>query len=102
MANLTAAKRKGMSKKQFAGPGKSFPINDAEHAKLAIGGATRAERAGNISPSEEAGIKSKARAKLGSKGATDGMGRGKGGWAVHSTAAPTNMHNDASMHKEKY
>ena len=64
MADLDAAKRKEMPKKEFAGPGKSFPINDKEHARLAIGGATRAERAGNISPEEEAKIKSKARAKL--------------------------------------
>jgi hypothetical protein len=64
MADLTAEKRKGMSKKEFAGPGKSFPINDDEHAELAISGATRSERAGNISKSEEARIKAKARAKL--------------------------------------
>lgn len=64
MAKLDAKKRKGMAKKDFAGPGKSFPVNDPEHARLAIGGATRSERAGNISPAEEAKIKAKARAKL--------------------------------------
>lgn len=68
MADLTADKRKGMSSSEFAGPHKSFPINDREHARLAIGGATRAEHAGNISSSEEAHIKSEARAKLGEKG----------------------------------
>lgn len=47
-----------------AGPNGSFPIGDAKHARLAISGATRSERAGNISPSEEARIKAKARAKL--------------------------------------
>ncbi len=61
---LTAAKRRAMPKSEFAGPGTSFPVNDQTHAKLAIGGATRAERAGNISASEEASIKAKARAKL--------------------------------------
>ena len=65
MSDLTASKRKGMKKSQFAGPGKSFPVNDKEHARLAIGGATRSERAGNISKSTEAKIKAKARAKLG-------------------------------------
>lgn len=64
MTNLTAGKRKKMPKKDFAGPGKSFPINDKKHARLAIGGATRSERAGNISASEADKIKAKARAKL--------------------------------------
>lgn len=64
MAKLDAKKRKGMAKKDFAGPGKSFPVNDPEHARLAIGGATRSERAGNISSAEAAKIKAKARAKL--------------------------------------
>lgn len=50
----------------FAGPNKSFPIGDKKHARLAIGGATRSERAGNISKSTESSIKSQARAKLGS------------------------------------
>ena len=64
MADLTAAKRKGMPKSSFAGPGKSFPINDDEHAELAIGGATRSMHAGNISEEEAETIKAKARARL--------------------------------------
>lgn len=48
-----------------AGPGGSFPIGDAKHARLAISGATRSEKAGNISPATEASIKAKARAALG-------------------------------------
>ena len=60
----TPAKRKGMSQNAFAMPGKRFPINDATHARLAISGATRSERAGNISMSEAEMIKAKARAKL--------------------------------------
>jgi len=48
-----------------AGPNGSFPIGDKKHARLAIGGATRSERAGNISESEAQHIKAKARAKLG-------------------------------------
>jgi uncharacterized protein with LGFP repeats len=44
-----------------------FPIGDATHARLAIGGATRSFRAGNISSSKEAEIKAKARAKLGDR-----------------------------------
>lgn len=47
-----------------AGPNGSFPVGDAKHARLAIGGATRSEHAGNISPSQEAHIKAEARAEL--------------------------------------
>lgn len=54
-----------MPSSAFAGPGKSFPISDPTHAKLAIGGATRSERAGNISESTADSIKAKARANLG-------------------------------------
>lgn len=67
MAVLNAAARKQMPKKEFAGPGKSFPVNDPTHARMAISGATRSYNAGNISASTEASIKSKARAKLGKK-----------------------------------
>jgi hypothetical protein len=52
-----------------AGPNGSFPIGDAKHARLAIDGATRSFNAGNISASQEAAIKAKARAKLGIDGA---------------------------------
>lgn len=62
---LTSGKRKSMPKSSFAGPGRSFPVNDKTHARLAISGATRSERAGNISKTEEQKIKSKARNKLG-------------------------------------
>jgi len=61
MAKLKPSKVPGPK----AGPNGSFPIGDAKHARLAISGATRSERAGNISPSTEAAIKAKARAKLG-------------------------------------
>lgn len=64
MAKLTAGKRAGMSKSKFAGPGKSFPVNDKTHQRLAISGATRSYNAGNISKSEENRIKSKARGLL--------------------------------------
>jgi hypothetical protein len=46
-----------------------FPIGNAVHARLAIGGATRSFRAGNISSSKEAEIKAEARAKLGERAA---------------------------------
>jgi hypothetical protein len=64
MADLTAAKREKMPKSAFAGPNHSFPVSDPEHARLAIGGATRSYNAGNIGKSTEEHIKAKARAKL--------------------------------------
>lgn len=50
-----------------AGPNGSFPIGDATHARLAISGAPRSQRAGNISAATAAKIKAKARAKLKAK-----------------------------------
>jgi hypothetical protein len=47
-----------------AGPNGSFPIGDKKHARLAIGGATSSERAGNISASTGAEIKAAARKVL--------------------------------------
>lgn len=64
MAQLTAAVRERMPAGKFAGPGKSFPVNDATHQRLAIGGATRAYRAGNISASEKDRIQRIARSLL--------------------------------------
>lgn len=64
MAKLTASDRKQIPSSQFAGPGRSFPINDPTHARMAISGATRSENAGNISQSTAENIKAKARTKL--------------------------------------
>jgi len=47
-----------------AGPGGSFPIGDAKHARLAIGAAQRSANAGNISQSTANSIKNKARVAL--------------------------------------
>lgn len=67
MGKLTTAMRNKMPSSSFAGPGRSFPVSDPTHARLAISGATRSENAGNISASEADKIKSKARGKLGDK-----------------------------------
>jgi hypothetical protein len=65
---LTAAKRKKMPAKDFAGGGpkgkKGFPMQDTNHARLAIGGATRSYHAGNISKSKMESVQSEARSKL--------------------------------------
>ena len=56
-------------KGDFAGGGPKgkhgFPMNDAKHQRLAIGGATRSYNAGNISKGKEESLKSEARHKLG-------------------------------------
>lgn len=62
---LSAIARRQMPQGQFAGPGRSFPIPDANHARLAIAMAGRSENAGNISAGQKAAIQAKARAKLG-------------------------------------
>jgi hypothetical protein len=67
MSLLTAKKRNSLPWSVFAGPGRSFPLTDPNHDRLAISGATRSERAGNISSSEASAIKAKARAKLGKR-----------------------------------
>lgn len=65
MAKLTSKDRSRMPKSEFLGPGRTFPGNDKGHLRAAISGATRSERAGNISASTAASIKAKARSKLG-------------------------------------
>ena len=65
MAVLTPAKRKNIPDSQFAGPNRSYPIPDLEHARLALSGASRALHVGNISAATAAKIKAKARKKLG-------------------------------------
>ena len=76
MAKLTKAARSKIPAKQFAGPNRSFPVNDKSHARAAISMASRSEDAGNISASEKAKIVAKAKAKLGKKGGSiiDGFG----------------------------
>lgn len=64
MARLDAAERKKIPGKEFAGPDRSFPIEDKNHAEAAERDAPIAEHAGSISSAEEAVIERKARAKL--------------------------------------
>lgn len=64
MSKLTTKARNNLPKSKFAGPGRSFPIQDANHARAAISGASRAQNVGNISAKTADAIKAKARAKL--------------------------------------
>lgn len=61
MAKLTSAARKNIPTKEFAGPARSYPIEDKAHAKNAIARATQQVTAGNLTPSQGAKIKAKAR-----------------------------------------
>lgn len=65
MAKMSTSKRKSLRSSQFAGPGRSFPINDAAHARAAIRMAPRSYNAGNISKSTEKRIVARAKRKLG-------------------------------------
>lgn len=68
MAKLTADKRNALPKSAFAGPDRSFPVNNASHAANAKARATQAVNAGRMSPSEKAKIDAKANAVLGHGG----------------------------------
>ena len=65
MAKLSKDARKALPTKDFAGPGRSFPVENKAHAEKALQLAPRSERAGNISQATEQKIESRARAKLG-------------------------------------
>lgn len=60
MAKLTAAKRKKLTADKFAGPGKSYPIEDKAHAANAKARATQMEEQGKLSPSAKKKIDAKA------------------------------------------
>ena len=64
MALLTASQRRRMPQGEYALPGKRFPINDRNHAEAALSGASRALHAGNISESQAATVRAKAKKKL--------------------------------------
>ena len=65
MAKLTAAQRKKLPAKSFAGPGRSFPVEDKAHAQAALRLVGRAVKAGHITQDQADKIKSMARARLG-------------------------------------
>jgi len=64
MAVLTTQHRNALPASTFAGPGRSFPIPDANHAKAALSLVGRAEKHGSVTPSEAAHIREVAHRKL--------------------------------------
>jgi hypothetical protein len=65
MAKLTTAARKDLPARDFAGPNRSFPVENKAHARDALSGASRAEHVGNITRSEERAIDHRADSVLG-------------------------------------
>ena len=72
MAKLNAKKRKSLPDRVFAGPGRSFPINDKSHARAAL---RMLNRAKDLSGSDKAKIKRRANNKLGLRGERSGNGK---------------------------
>ena len=66
MAKLTSKQRSALPSSTIAGPHRSYPIPDRNHAKAAIVDASRAYHAGHISKAVEEHIIGKAKRKLGS------------------------------------
>lgn len=65
MARLTTEARNDLPDSAFAGPHRSFPVNDAPHARKALQLLPRAQHAGTISDKFAAIVKKRAKAKLG-------------------------------------
>ena len=68
MAKLTAKARKRIPTSKFAGPDRSYPVQDRAHAANAKARATQQEDKGNLSHAQAQRIKSKANRVLGKKG----------------------------------
>ena len=64
MAKLTAKARKKIPTSEFAGPGRSYPIEDKAHAANAKARATQMVKKGKLSAAAAARIKAKANKKL--------------------------------------
>lgn len=60
MAKLTAKARKALPASKFAGPGRSYPVEDRAHAANAKARATQQVAKGNLSPSAAAKIRAAA------------------------------------------
>ena len=67
MAKLTTKKRKALPKSDFAGPDRSYPVEDKAHARNAKARASEMEHKGKLSPSAKSKIDAKANKVLGKK-----------------------------------
>lgn len=69
MAKLTAKARKALPASKFAGPNRSYPVQDRSHAANAKARASQAVHEGRMSKSSEAKIDAKANRVLGKSAA---------------------------------
>lgn len=60
MAKLSSKARKVLPKKDFAGPGRSWPVEDKDHAEAALEDIPGAERKGDLTLKQAAKIRAKA------------------------------------------
>lgn len=60
MGDLSTKARKKLPDDKFAGPDRSYPVNDRPHAGNAKARASQMEKAGKLSPSAKAKIDAKA------------------------------------------
>lgn len=67
MAVLTAKARQKLPTTAFAGPNRTYPVNDRTHAANAKARAAQAVKAGRMSGSQKARIDAKANRKLGTR-----------------------------------
>lgn len=67
MSKLTSKGRNRLADSKFAGPDRSYPVNDKAHAANAKARATQAVNAGRMSKAEEAKIDARANRVLGEK-----------------------------------
>ena len=58
MAKLTTKERNALPNSDFAGPGRSYPVQDASHARNALSRASQ-----NASPAQQAAIKAKVKSR---------------------------------------
>lgn len=84
MAALDAKQRNALPDHDFAGPGRSFPLENADHAVAALRLVGRAQAAGHITPEQATHIRNKAHAVLAAH---------NGGYAGQIMTAATARHS---------
>lgn len=67
MAKLNAKSRAAIPDSKFAGPGRSYPVEDKAHARAALSRVSHAEKTGAVSTSTGAHIEAMAHKELGKK-----------------------------------
>jgi hypothetical protein len=77
MAKLTTKKRKALPASDFAGPGRSYPVNNPNHAANAKARATQMVEKGKLSPAEKKKIDAKADKVIGKSKGKPASGKSK-------------------------